>query len=294
MLPLIGQKSDAYSSSSMNNCTRDISREEDGPIRASMPPPPVAMAASKLRIKTLEEQLKQKDKIIHEFEAANRSQIALAAEKAKNRELAQMNKGWRKHNASPYTPQLYRSERTTEDEIGNVKTEKVVFVTEYRFAMEKIERMNAEAGKAKDRALMCRAEQKDAYLKTQELIKVAEKLRIKIARERMRIAKSAPEEDQVMTTTDGNTADSDGDVNMIEPWTATTAKSGRLVLHLPKRNIRPTRLRLGQPKLEKSWSVQEAQPTRLRLSQPRAEKVGEGSDRVRSGRVPKASAKARK
>lgn len=279
----------------MNCGTRDISREDDGPVQASMLPPPVAMAASKLKIQTLEEQLKQKNKIIHDFEAAKRSELAFAAEKAKQKKLARMNKGWRKHNANPHTPQLYRSERLTEGERGNVKTEKVIFVTEYRFAMEKVERMNAEAGKAKDLARMCRAEQKDAHRKTRELIKVAEKLRIKIARETMmKIAMSAPEEDQDTTTTDGNTTDSDGDVNTVEPSTATNPKSGPLVLHPPKRNIRPTRLRLSQPKPETSLPVQEVRPTRLRLSQPRPEKVGEDSNRVRSGRVLKASAKARK
>ena len=138
-----------------------------------MPPPPVAMAASKLRIKTLEEQLKQKDKIIHELKVANAVNLALAAEEARNKNLAKMNKGWRKHNANPYTPQCYR----------------------------------------------------------------------------------------------------------------------KLVLHPPKKH---TRLRLSQPKQETSLSMQEVQFTRWRLSHPKAERVEEDSHKVRSGRVLKASAKARK
>lgn len=307
--------------------TRDISPEDTDPVQASMPPPPVAMTASKLRIQTLEEQLKQKNRIIHALETQKRSHLAYTAEKAKQRELAKMNSGWRKHNANPNTPHLYRSEAITKDEEGKIKIEKVIFVTEYKLAMEKIKKMNAEAELAETRAKMLRVEQKDVYRKTQELIKVAEELEVKVAREtRMRIAKSSPGDDQDTADTGGNTTDSDNDVNMRELSTPTAPNRVRLLLHPPKRegslsieNVRPTRLRLSQPKRERSVSVEEIlpiqwrlsqpkekkfeessvpveaiRPIRWRLSQPRPETVGKDSERVRNGRIFKRSAKARK
>lgn len=182
---------DAYSSSSIKYGSRDKSPEDNGPIQASMPPPPVTMAASKLRIQALEEQLKHKDKIIHTLEAEKHSHLALAAEKARNRELAEMNKGWRRHNVNPLTPSSCRSEGiTTEDRKGKVKTEKVIFVTEYTFATEKVRKMNAAAELSEARTKELRAEQKDAYRKTLDLIKVAEELEVKIATDtRIRFAK---------------------------------------------------------------------------------------------------------
>lgn len=287
-----------------------------------MPPPPVAMAASKLRIQTLQEQLKQKDRIIHALEAQKRSRLAFEAEKARQKELAKMNMGWRRHNANPHTPWIYRSGEIRGGTEGNVKTEKAVFVTEYRFAIESVKKINAEAELAEARVQTLRAEQRDAYGKAQELIKVAEELEVEVAREtRVRVAQSSPKEDQDATTSDGDIPDSAGDVNMGEfsTSTATAPENGRLVLNPPKRerslpteNIRPTRLRLSQPKRERSVSVEEIHPTRFRLSQPkrkvgdessepvealrstRAEKVRDESHRVRDGRVLKASAKARK
>lgn len=301
-----------------------------------MPPPPVAMAASKIKIRDLEEQLQQKNKIIRALEAQRRSHLASVAEKEKYREFAKMNKGWRKHNALPHTPRLYRSEATTNDEDGNIKTEKVIFVTEYRFAMERVKEVKAEAELEETRAKELRAEQKDVYRKTQELMKVAEELKVKVGRKRwMRIAKASPKEDQDTPTTDRNTTDSD-DVNMGVVSTPTTSKHARLLLHPPKQEeslskeeihptrlrlsrpkrersasveeIHPARLRLSQPKRERSKSVEEIEekveessvrgeafrPTRLRLSKPRGERVGEDSHRVRSGRILKASAKAKK
>ena len=203
-----------------------------------MPPPPVTMAASKLRIQTLEEQLKQKDKIFHALEAKNHSLRALAAEeatKAREKELAKMNMGWRKHNVNPHTPGLHRSEGITVNDKGNVRTEKAILATKYRFAMERVRRLDAEAGKAKECVQALRAEQRDAYRKTQELIKIAEGLEVKVPRDtRVRIAESSPEEDQDATTTDGNTTDSDGDVNMGGLSIASSPTNGRLVLHPPK------------------------------------------------------------
>ena len=245
-----------------------------------MPPPPVAMAASKLQIQALEEQLKQKNRIITAFESQKRTRLACEAEKAKQRAFAKMNKGWRKHNANLHTPQLYRSEGITKDEDGNIKREKVIFVTEYKFAMERVEKMNAEAEQAERRAKRLRVELKDVYRKTQELIKVAEELEVKVAREtKMRIAKSSPGEDQGMAITDGNSTDSDDDVNIRELSTPTAPKHARLVLHPPNRegslsmdNIRPHRLREAQPKRKRSVSVEEYRSTRLRLSQPKRER----------------------
>lgn len=253
--------------------TRDISPEDVGPVQTSMPPPPVAMAASKLKFQTLEDQLKQKNRIITAFDFQKRSRLACEAEKAKKKELAKMNMGWRKHNASPHTPQLYRSERITKEEDGNIKREKVIFVTEYKFAMERVEKMNAEAERL-------RLEQKDAYRKTQELVKVAEELKVKVAREQwMRIARSSPGEDQDRAITDGNTTDSDDDMNIGELSTPNVPKHARLVLRPPNRerslsmdNIRPTRLRKAQPKRERPVSVEEYRSTRLRLSQPKRER----------------------
>lgn len=181
----------AYSSSSIKYGSRDKSPKENGPIQASMPPPPVAMAASKLRIQALEEQLKHKDKIIHALEAEKHAHLALAAEKARNRELAGINRRWRRHNVNPLTPSSYRSEGiTTEDRKGKVKTGKVIFVTEYTFATEKVRKMNAAAELSEARTKELRAEQKDAYRKTLDLIKVAEELEVKIATDtRIRFAK---------------------------------------------------------------------------------------------------------
>lgn len=195
-----------------------------------MQPPPVAMAALKLRIQTLHKQLRQ-DRIIHALEAQRRSHLASEAEKARQEELARMNKGWCRHNANPHTPWPYRSKGLTKDEEGNIK---VILVTEYRSGMERVNKMNAEAELAKARAKMIQAEQTDAYRKTQELINLAEELKVKIASEtRLRTAKSSPEEDQNTTTIEGNSTDSDGNVNMGELWTATGPKNGRLVVSSP-------------------------------------------------------------
>lgn len=281
-----------------------------------MPPPPIAMDASKLKIRDLEERLKHKDSVIRAFEAQKRSNIAAVAEFEKQKEFAKMNKGWRKHNANPHTPQLYRSQAITEDEYGNIKTEKVIFVTEYKFAMERVEEMRAEAELAETRVKALRAEHKNVYRKTQELMKVAKELKVKVGRERwMRIAKATPKEDQDTPTTNGNPTDSDDHVNTRGSSTPTTSKHARLLLHPPKREgslpmeeLCPTRLRLSPPKRERCGSLEEIEekleessaegetfgPTRLRLSQPRAENVGEVSHRVRNGRILKASAKARK
>ena len=238
------------------------------------------MAASTLKNQTLEEQLKQKNRIIKAFEFQKRTRLACEAEKAKKKDFAKMNKGWRKHNANPYTPRLYRSEGITEDENGNIKREKVIFVTEYKFAMDRVEKMNAEAELAETRAKMLRVEQEDAYRKTQELIKVAEELEVKIARKtRMRIASSSLEKDQDTAITDRNSTDSDDDVNIRELSTPTAPKHARLVLHPPNRegslsmeNIRPTRLRKSQPKRRRSVSEEEHRSTRVRLSQPKRER----------------------
>lgn len=264
------------------------------------------MAASKLEIQALHQQLKQKDRIIHAYEAMKRSHIAATAEKARQKEDAKMNRGWRAHNANPPTSWFNRIEEITQDGKDESKTEKVIFVTEYKFAMERVNKMNAEAGQAEARAQTAREEQRDAYHKTQELIKVAEELEMKVAKEtRMRIAKFSPEENQDTTPTDGNTADSDGDVKVEGLSTGTAPKNVRLVLNPPQRErsmsveeIQPNRLRPRQPKREnfeeRPVALEADRPTRLRLSKPRAEEVGEDSQRVRSGRVLKASAKARK
>ena len=286
-----------------------------------MPPPPVTMAASNLRIQSLQKQVKQKDRVILALEAQKRSHLAAGAEQARQRELAKKNKGWHKHNANPFTLDLYRSERFNKDEAGNINIEKVIFVTEYKFAMERVKEVNAEAARDEARVQTLRAEQNGAYRKTRELIQVAEELELEVAREmRTRIAKSSPEEDQDTMTTDGESTDSHGDEKWGERSTAAARKNGRLVLDPPRRarslsmrNIRPTCLRLSQPKRQRSVSVEELQPTRLRLNPPKR-KDGEGSpvpvdrrlgqpgatqvrkdpDKVRSGRVTKASAKARR
>ena len=115
-------------------------------------------------------------------------------------------------------------------------------------------------------------------------------------------------------------------MNTGEHLTATAQKNGRLVLKPPKlerswsmEKIQPTHLRLSQPKRERSVSVEETQAPQLRLRPPKrkneekspvpieafrpshrrlnqlgATKVRKDRDRVRSGRVSKTSAKARK
>ena len=267
-----------------------------------MPPPPVEMAASKLRIQALQDQLKEKDKIIDALQAEKRSYQAAVAEDVSKKHWAKMNKGWRKHNAVPHSPSLYRSEAITEDERGNINKEKVVFVTEYKIAMEKVTKLNAEAGLAEARVKTLRARQEDAHLMTRELIKMAEALQVEVARAvRMRITESSPEEDQNTTRTDRDTASSDGDVKMGGLSSATAPKSSRLVLNPPKRetamsieSVRPIRRRLSQPKRERSVLVEEFRPTRLRLSQPKPEEARENSNKISSGRVLKASARTRK
>lgn len=269
-----------------------------------MPPPPVAMTASKLKIQALQEQLKQKDRAIHALEAEKHSLLAVAAEKAKLKELAKMNSGWRKHNANPYTAWSYRSKGITGDMEGNTRIEKVIFVTEYKFAMERVKKFHAEAELAEARIQVARMEQRRAYCKTQELIKVAEELEVKVEKQiRTKIAKSSLGDDRDMTTTDENSRDSDGDVDMGELTTAAAPENDRFLLKSPKRErsvsvegILPTRLRLRQPKrrkLEESTvPVEAVLATRLRLSQPKADQCEEYSHRARSGRVHKASAKA--
>ena len=305
----------------MNYGTRDISPRNNGLVQALMPPPPVTMAASTLTIQSLQQQVKQKDRVILALKAQNRSHLAVRAEQARQRELAKRNKGWHKHNANPFALDLYRSERFNKDDAGNINIEKVIFVTEYKFAMERVKEVNAEAARAEARVQILRAEQDSAHRKTRELIQVAEELELEVAREmRTRVAKSSPEDDQDTVTTDGESTDSHGDEKWGERSTAAGRKNGRLVLNPPKRerslsmrNTRPTYLRLSQPKRERSVSVEGIQPTRLRLNPPKR-KDGEGSpvpvdrklsqpgatqvrkdpDKVRSGRVIKASAKTRR
>ena len=97
----------------------------------------------------------------------------------------------------------------------------------------------------------------DAYRKMQELIGLVEELEIKLGREmRTRIAESSPE-DEDMITTDGNTPDSDGNVDMGGFSAATAPKTKQLILNplklespLSIGNIRAIRLRLNQPKRE--------------------------------------------
>lgn len=288
-----------------------------------MAPPPITMAASKLSIESLHDQLKKKDKTILALQAEKRSYLAAAAEEARKRQHAKMNRGWRKHNAIPHTALLYRTEGTTTDEKANINLEKMVFVSEYRFAIEKIKEMNAEVGLAEARAQTLLQKQRDAYRRTQELIKVAEELKVKVTDETsVRIAESAPKEDPDTRTNGKNTTNSDGDVNMGEFLTATAPKIRRLVLIPPKlwiKDVRATRLRLSLPKREKSLPMEETHPIQLRLSQPSRKDIEESSlhakdarssrrrlsqpkpehtsdnfDRVLGGRVLKASTKTRK
>lgn len=287
-----------------------------------MAPPPATIAVSKLSIEKLHDQIKEKDKIIFALQAEKRSYLAAAAEEARRREHAKMNKGWRKHHAIPHTTLLHRTGGTTKDEKDNINLDQMVFVSEYRFAMEKIKEMNAEVGLAEARAQTQLQKQRDAYHRTQELIKVAKELKVKITDEtRVRIAKSTPKEDPDTRTTNKNTTDSDGDVNMEEFLTVTAPKIRRLVLNPPKlpiKDLRPTRLRLSQPKREKSLPMKETQPirlrlgrperndieesslpaegprpSRLRLSMPKPEHARDDSDRVLGGQVLKAPTKTR-
>ena len=279
-----------------------------------MAPPPITIAASKLSIESLHDQLKTKDKTILALQAEKRSYLAAAAEEARKRQHAKMNRGWRKRNAIPHT---------TTDEKANINLEKMVFVSEYRFAIEKIKEMNAEVGLAEARAQTLLQKQRGAYRRTQELIKVAEELKVKVTDETsVRIAESAPKEDPDTRTNGKNTTNSDGDVNMGEFLTATALKIRRLVLNPPKlsiKGVRATRLRLTLPKREKSLPMEEthpiqlrlsqpnrkdieesslhakdARPSRLRLSQPKPEHTSDNFDRVLGGRVLKASTKTRK
>ena len=140
--------------------------------------------------------------------------------------------------------------------------------------MERARDIKSKFALAESRIQPCRAEQKDADPKTQELIRVAEGLAVKVGKKtRMKIAESCPGEDQKTTTTDDDTMDSDGDVDMGELSTATAPKRGRLVLNPPVpssvENIRPTRLRLNPPKRQISSSVATTRPIRLRLNPPK-------------------------
>ena len=113
MLRLIWQKEDAYSSFSIKYGARNISWKNGGPVQASMPPPPVTMAASKLRIQNHQQVVKLKDKIIDALQAEKRSYLSAAAEEAAKRAHTKVNTLWRKHRALPSTPWLCRSEGTT-------------------------------------------------------------------------------------------------------------------------------------------------------------------------------------
>ena len=246
-------------------------------MQTSMPPPSVAMAPSNLKIKDLQDQLKEKNKIIGALQVEKQAYLAATAEEARNKEYAKMNKGWRKHNAVRPTPSLLLGNEITKDERRNINHEKTVFISEYRIAMERVKEMNAEAGRAKARVRKLRQKQKNTCCRTQELIKAVEELVIKLGWEtRMRIADSSPEEDQDTTATDMDTTNSDGDVNMGDFSTTTAPKTIRLVLNppkrersLPERKFRATRLKLSMPKQETSQSVEATRPTRIRLSMPK-------------------------
>lgn len=280
------------------------------------------MAASKLTVKKFLDQIEDKDKTIFALQAEQRSYLAVVTEEARNKGHAKMGKGWRKHNAVPHTTLLDRTEGITKNEKDNIDHEKMVFVSEYRFAMEKIKEMIAEVGLAEARAQTLPRKQRDVHRRTRELIKVAEELEVKIMDEmRVRTAESAPEEDPGMRTTNKNTTDSDGNVNTGEFLTATAPKIRRLILNPPKlsrKDVRVTRLRLSPPKREKSLPMEQIQrirlrlsqtkredieesslpaegprPERLRLSMPKPEHAGDNSDRVLGGRVLKTSTKTR-
>ncbi|CAF9926870.1 hypothetical protein IMSHALPRED_007074 [Imshaugia aleurites] len=267
------------SNESLEHGMHDLALENNSPSQFLMPPPPVAMAASKIRIRDLEKQVKRKDMIIHALEAQQKSHraaaAAAAAEKAKRKELAKVNKAWSKHNADPNMQHLYRSERITEDEDGNIKKEKAIFVTEYKIAIDKIKEIYAEVEEAEARVQKARAEQRDAYCKTQELIGIAEELELDVPREtRKSIARCHPVEDQDTIIGNGESTDSRGDVVGGGNSTATAPKNCRLILHAPKQerslstgNLLHSRLRLRQPKPERSLSVEETQPTGLISSQ---------------------------
>lgn len=166
-----------------------------------------------------------------------------------------------------------------------------------------------------------------AYRKTQELIKVADELRVKVTKEtRTRIAMSSPMKDQATTTSNATTTASDRNVNRGELSIATAPRKDQRELNRQTREgslyIRHTHMKLGQPKRERPSSVTEYQPVRMRLKPPMKENfeedpvpleavrhspfeneptqggaswgLGEDSRRVHNSRVLKASAKAGK
>ena len=106
--------------------TRNTSPGAEGPVQASMPPPLVAMAASKLKLQGPQDQLREKDKFICALQADKQSYLAAAAEEASKGEYGKMNRGWRKHNAMPHKPVLItRGKEATKDEKSSINMEKV-------------------------------------------------------------------------------------------------------------------------------------------------------------------------
>ena len=71
-----------------------------------MPPPPVTVAASKLKIPHLQQEIKLEDKIIDALQAERRSYLSTVAEEAGKREHIKMKTLWRKHSALHLTPSL--------------------------------------------------------------------------------------------------------------------------------------------------------------------------------------------
>ena len=106
------------------------------------------MAASKLKLQGLQDQLKEKDKLICALQADKQSYLATAAQEARNEEYGKMNRGWRKHNVMPHEPMLIRGKGATKDEKKQHRYGEGVFITDYIFIVEKVNEMDLGAERA--------------------------------------------------------------------------------------------------------------------------------------------------
>ena len=195
------------------------------------------------------------------------------------------------------------------DPRGQVRKEKVIFVTEYKYALDRVNEMNARANQAESQAKIAeaavqrmRAEQNVAYRKTEELLKETKELGVLISgAASMRINKASNDEeyDDIRRTIDGNRMVHNEIVTMEEIKNSSGGRKTRLRLNPPQREKpryggerHPGRLWLNPPKPEK-WICMEEETTirhtRLRLSQPKRESgaFGEESHKVCTGRVSK-------
>ena len=200
----------------------------------------------------------------------------------------------------PHKPLLIRGKGATKDEKKKHRYGEGVFITDYILSWRKSMRWTWEPSEQRLRYKSCETST-DAYRKTQGLIGVVEELEIKLERKmRTRIAESSPEDDEDTITTDGDTANSDGNVDMGGFLAASAPKTKQLILNPLKLenplsiwNVRAIRLRLNQPKREDFEERPLPVNQRTETNPLKRDEVDDDSHRALSDRVRKALAKAK-